>query len=286
MIAHVGNRMITLCPILGRATEVEPTPFSRGEWRIVRCKETRFVFLHNPPDYSRLSSELAWEVTSAAEKLRRKQTEPLISSLSVRAARLKLLLFPKRNRFFSLARTHLPKALQGEQLRFLDIGCGTGSLLVDLYNRFQAEHLNIVPHGIEVSLESAKLANETVKPLGGYVHQANALEGATQLEPGSIDVVIMSSFFEHESQPLLLLKRVKKALNDKGIVVLKVPNFGSINRVIRGSKWCGFRFPDHTNYFTPATLARVANEAGFHSHQTFFDKLISSDTMYAVLKKQ
>ena len=30
-------------------------------------------------------------------------------------------------------------------------------------------------------------------------------------------------------------------------------------------RWCGFRYPDHLNYFTPKTLAAMAGEAGFNT---------------------
>ena len=29
-----------------------------------------------------------------------------------------------------------------------------------------------------------------------------------------------------------------------------------------GAAWCGFRYPDHVNYFTPASLRRMAAECG------------------------
>jgi hypothetical protein len=75
-------------------------------------------------------------------------------------------------------------------------------------------------------------------------------------------------------------------LTDDGVIVLKVPNFSSLNRVLRSTKWCGFRFPDHVNYFTPETLRRLAEESGFRiSRQGLLDCLPFSDTMYAVLAK-
>jgi hypothetical protein len=56
--------MKNVCPILGRPTEIEQTGFSRESWEVVRCRETGFVFLANPPDYSQFESNFAWEKTS------------------------------------------------------------------------------------------------------------------------------------------------------------------------------------------------------------------------------
>jgi len=101
-----------------------------------------------------------------------------------------------------------------------------------------------------------------------------------------VDLVIMSSFLEHEAQPLALLQTLAPVLSAEALIVLKVPNFGCINRSLRGGRWCGFRYPDHVNYFTPATLKRLAEEAGFVvARQQFIECLPTSDTMYAVLRK-
>lgn len=278
--------MEMLCPILGRPTRVRPTRFHSGDWRIVQCTETDFVFLADPPSYEQLQVEHAWEVTSAAEKQRRRAAEPWLSGLSLAAARLKLRLFPRRNRFFDLSLPLCDAVSADQPLRVLDIGCAAADLLHDLHARFAAVGRRVVPLGIEVSAHLAQLAHKECAALGGRVEFASALDGAARFEPGSLDLVIMSSFLEHEAQPLALLKALAPRLSPHALIVLKVPNFGCINRHLRGSRWCGFRYPDHVNYFTPRTLRRLAAEAGFViARQKLIDCLPTSDTMYAVLQR-
>jgi len=65
--------------------------------------------------------------------------------------------------------------------------------------------------------------------------------------------------------------------------VIKVPNYACVNRMMMGANWCGFRFPDHVNYFTPQSLSKMASLAGFKTVQRFSDKLPTSDNMWAVL---
>ena len=44
---------------------------------------------------------------------------------------------------------------------------------------------------------------------------------------------------------------------------VRVPNYGSFNRRVVGKKWCGFRHPDHVNYFEIESLSNIAVKNGF-----------------------
>ncbi len=278
--------MKPICPILDRATAVDKTAFCRDAWSVVRCRETGFVFLANPPDYSQLETEFAWEKTFTIERKRRETSEPIVSRISWFLKKTKSILFPTRNKIASIVFGVVPAEKCSKPLRVLDIGCGGGTLLVEIHNRFANAGRNVMPLGIEVSRQLASLSEDKVAPLGGKVICSNAIEGASKLECDSIHVAVMSSFLEHERHPLRLLKQLATVLTSDGVIVLKVPNFACWNRVIRGGKWCGFRYPDHVNYFTPATLQRLAREAGYTvTRQRVSDKFPLSDNMYAVLTR-
>ena len=69
-----------------------------------------------------------------------------------------------------------------------------------------------------------------------------------------------------------------------GAVVVKVPNYACLARRFRGRRWCGYRWPDHVNYFTPATLAATARAAGLRVvRMSVMDRNPVSDSLYAVL---
>jgi len=244
------------------------------------------VFLADPPAYSQLESEYAWEETSAIEKKRRQEVEPVFSRVSAAAKVAKLAAFPRRNKMASMAFSVVMEQGSGLPCQVLDIGCGSGSLLEVVHTRLTHAGRSVVLQGLEVSKELAAASRARVAPLGGQVISANALAGISQLSKESIHLALMSSFLEHECRPLSLLRQLHSVLAPNGAVVLKVPNFGCWNRLIRSHKWCGFRFPDHVNYFTPSTLRRLATEAGFKvASQRFRDKFPLSDNMYAVLMK-
>lgn len=279
-----------LCPILGRPTEVEETEFSRGDWRLVRCRETGLVFLPDPPPYEALEEEFAWERTHSAEIERRLADEPVFARFSRSWKHLRQRVLPKRNRIAEIALRLVIRRRSDDDRRTkrpivaLDLGCAGGDRMVDLCTRFESKGLAVVPIGLEISKALAARASQAFAPRGGRVVQASAVDGAASLDAASLDFVLMSSFLEHEAQPLELLRRLRDRLRPNGVIVLKVPNFACWNRSIRGGKWCGFRYPDHVNYFTPDTLAILAGEAGFDLlPPTFGDRMPMSDNMYAVL---
>ncbi|MEO0529270.1 MAG: class I SAM-dependent methyltransferase [Planctomycetota bacterium] len=251
----------------------------------MRCLETDFVYLENPPAYEAVRDDFPWEVTAQEERARRQQAEPLVSRLSDTVKRAKAWLRPRRNRMFDLAARAVQAIDRGRTLRLVDIGCGSGYLASVCCERFAERGRDILPIGIELSPALAEAAEKTFEPWSGEVVAAPAVEALGAIDEGSIDIAFMASFLEHDQQPLELLRTLKPRLAADGCAVIKVPNFDSWNRRLRGKRWCGFRFPDHVNYFTPATLARLAKEAGYRVDRgSWTDRQPLSDNMYAVLR--
>ena len=88
------------------------------------------------------------------------------------------------------------------------------------------------------------------------------------------------------AQPLALLEACRAKLVPGGRVIIKVPNFACWNRRVRGRRWCGFRYPDHVNYFTPATLTRLVEAAGLCVRSPGWrDRLPTSDNMWFVIER-
>jgi SAM-dependent methyltransferase len=105
------------------------------------------------------------------------------------------------------------------------------------------------------------------------------------LKIGFFNGVLLHSFLEHETNPLPLLREVHRALSDDGVVYVRVPNFSSVNRRVMGRKWCGFRYPDHVNYFGAGSLSKIANLAGFELQILNRINLPFDDNVKAVLRK-
>lgn len=275
--------MKSLCPILGRVTEVRPINYSSGAWQLARCAETGLVFLLNPPSYDDVAEQFAWQKTFADERQKRRDREPFASRLSGRFKRWRNTTFYKRDKMLSLA---LRDSGQKEVLSILDVGSGRGERIERFCRRLQQRGIRVVPVGIEISSELAAISNSAFAPFGGSVVADSAIDGMTRFPDQAFDIVIMSCYLEHEARPLEVLRRTRAVVKEDGVVLVKVPNFNSVNRICRGRRWCGFRFPDHVNYFTPATLRILAEQAGYDMQpQHLSDRLPTSDNMYAVLKK-
>lgn len=277
-------------PLTESSTPTQATPYSKDPWEIVQCKETGMVFLANPPDYSSLVEEFAWEKTYAEEKASRKKREPIVSFLSSCVKRVRRTLRPKEKIVALSTRTlhQLTKELLVPRpLLLADIGCGTADKAVAIAQEAMAAHgITITPVGIEISSVQADEASAALTPFGGYCIQASAIEGLQQVDADSIDLAILCSFLEHEVNPLPLLRECTRALRPGGRVIIKVPNYDSLNRKIRQRRWCGFRYPDHVNYFTPQTLTQMITKAGLSiSRMHFFDRMPTSDNMWVVAEK-
>jgi SAM-dependent methyltransferase len=274
-----------ISPLLERESATTLLDVAPAPWVVRQCNESGLVFLENPPGYQSLQSELAWEVTWQREADKRAADEPTLYALSTAAKNFRHRVL-KRNKVADLA-TAIVRASTSTQIRMLDLGCGEGQLLGMVMDRLPADlRSRCRPHGVEISNELARRSQAALAPYGGSCVHASALEGMASFDAGFFDLIVMSSFLEHEIQPLPLLREAARALRSDGRVLIKVPNYASWNRVLRGPHWCGYRWPDHVNYFTPQTLAAAAQRAGLQvQRMNLLDRFALSDSLYAVLRK-
>lgn len=179
----------------------------------------------------------------------------------------------KRNKLMALVRRYFAPG------PILDVGCGSGRRTLELGDRF-------VPCGIEISRHLAAEAHRLFSSRGGTVVHGDGPSGLKQFPDNYFSGGIMCSYLEHELHPRRALRGAFQVLKPGGRLIIKVPNFGSINRRLRQARWCGIRLPDHVNYFTPASLRRLVEEAGLCIVQfNLLDHLPTSDNMWLVALK-
>lgn len=110
--------------------------------------------------------------------------------------------------------------------------------------------------------------------------------GLHVFEEESFDGMVMYAYLEHEVQPAAVLAAAQGKLRRGGSLIIKVPNHACVNRAVRGLRWCGYRLPDHVNYFTPSTLTRMLREAGLEVVRfNALDRFPTSDNMWLVARR-
>ncbi len=252
------------CEICG-GNHTRPLPeLSVSPWPMVVCEDCGFVFLHHVPGYAALVEDYAWEKTSALEKKRRKSQR---FAWIDQATRWRLIPGKHLDQFRR-------KRALGQTGNVLDIGCGEGNRLPP----------TVTPFGIEISSGLAEQARPGYEAKGGKVICAPAVDALDQFDDNFFSAILMRSYLEHEEKPRAVLEKAFKRLKPGGVIYVRVPNFGSINRRVRGVKWCGFRFPDHVNYFTGTSLKSLAGSIGFAYHRKNWHSLFDDNLIVELSK--
>jgi SAM-dependent methyltransferase len=136
---------------------------------------------------------------------------------------------------------------------FLDVGCGVGCLINCARERgFSAQ-------GVEISPWAAGFAREKT----GLDVITGSLEEVAY-HSDMFDVVVVNHVLEHVPDPGALLREIRRIVKPDGLVVVGVPNAGSIMARLAGAKWASLRPEEHRWHFTPETIKALVRKEGLH----------------------
>lgn len=238
-----GATVTRPCPSCG-ATDGEVIQ-TEGPWRLVACASCGLAYLPEIPAPEALEEDFDWEASFRRERWERWLANPLARFWTGAL----LLLKPNRERrAVRWIRRHSPSTG-----RLLDIGAGDGRLAAQAQRRgYDVTCVELSPAMAAKALRRLDREQVKVGRLADFEFPA-----------AHFNVITAISYLEHEPEPLTLLEQVRGLLNPPGRLVIKVPNFDSWLRRVRGRRWAGFRWPEHVQYFTPQTLTPLLNRAGF-----------------------
>jgi len=260
-----------VCPICDNANLATPaSAYSRAPWTMIDCVGCGFTHMRDVPDTLELVENLAWEKTYAVEAERRKRDTPVQAWLDEHM-RWRLNMFPRTEPVAIVNKI----AASGPAI---DLGCGSGEHLAKLDDRF-------IPYGVEISRQLADRATDIVAGRGGRIIQDSTKDGLESFSDATFAAATLRSYLEHDSDAGPVLDALSRKLKPGGVAVVKVPNYGSINRRVMGGGWCGIRLPDHVNYFTRGSLTALAERHGLSIRFPFLLSLPTDDNMIAILTR-
>jgi 2-polyprenyl-3-methyl-5-hydroxy-6-metoxy-1,4-benzoquinol methylase len=136
--------------------------------------------------------------------------------------------------------------------KIIDIGCGDGWLLK------HAMDFGFDVYGVEPSINAFK---EAKKRLDENIF--NSVLEDMCFDSNFFDIAISIGTIEHIKKPFLLLNEINRILKKDGLLVLQTPNIDSYLAKHQKAKWDQFTPPGHLYYFSPKTLKRLLEKAGF-----------------------
>jgi SAM-dependent methyltransferase len=147
--------------------------------------------------------------------------------------------------------------------RILDVGCATGNFL-NMMSHFGAWEL----YGVDINAAGVQYARDR--------YGINACLGELadgRYKDGFFDVVTMWDVMEHVHDPTATLAEVHRILKPGGLFLVRVPNVATWDAKLFGRFWAGYDAPRHLYIYSPPTLTRFLDNAGFHIHRMRSDIL-------------
>ena len=151
------------------------------------------------------------------------------------------------SRFMLKRKARLIAGYMGSNKRFLDFGCGVGSLVLEMKSK------GFEPFGVENNSNALKEC--VVKNISVYKDLK-----AIKLR---VDLVSCWHSLEHLLDYNTALNRFNKLISSGGHLILAVPNHDSFDSKYYGKYWAGYDVPRHRYHFNKKALISAAKSAGF-----------------------
>ena len=136
------------------------------------------------------------------------------------------------------------------QSKVLDVGCSTGMFLRVLKDQ---GYQNVV--GVDVSQEQVTHCRE--------VNKIQAYKNLYEIPAGEeFDLISLYAVLEHVPNPIEVLQQSVERLKSDGHLIIDVPNYRSVYRVLSRKKWLWLIPPVHLQYFNPRSMEKMARNAG------------------------
>lgn len=141
----------------------------------------------------------------------------------------------------------------GPETSIVDVGCGINSLLYWIRRTRGAE-------GIGVDFKQ-EVVDWVQRELGMRVERGTLQD--VGFEAGSVDVVTMTEYLEHEPHPRAVIEEARRVLKPGGHLAIEIPDPTGWPARVFGNAWWNLDVPRHLVFFEPDTLGHLLDECGF-----------------------
>lgn len=233
-----------------------------GNFVYMRCISCGLVFLHPQPDDKTLRKHYPSEHYFAYNKGEKGGIFGSVREYVVKHAYKPTLLSRVLTSFLNTSFA-IPVYRKGGKI--LDVGCGTGDILVLL------KDLGWDTYGIDIDKKGMRIAKER-----GLTHmRVGTYKDVDKYQDNYFDCIRLYHVIEHINDPSLCLKILYKKLKPQGELFLCTPNFNTPIQKIFGSYWSALDAPRHLYLFTPQTLARIAKKYNFAVVSVTYDSALA-----------
>lgn len=138
----------------------------------------------------------------------------------------------------------------------LDVGCGTGSLLLRMrragFTRLSGAD-PFIPNDID------------------YGNGLKIYKAELDAAPGDQNLVMSNDSFEHMPEPLQALRSMRRLVRPDGAILIRMPVAGCHAWRKYGANWVGLDAPRHLHLHTTRSMSLLARQAGLRIERIFYD---------------
>lgn len=233
---------LTKCPLCGDE-QLEPVltcvdSYASGEmFKLCRCARCGFLMTQDAP---------------AEEEIARYYEAPdYISHTDTRKGVMNRVYHWARSYMLRRKAQLVERESHATKERLLDIGTGTGYFAAEMARRgWQVD-------AVEKSAQARKFAKEH---FGLKVLPDHSLDS---LPEGAYRVVTLWHVMEHLYDLEATWKRIHQLLEERGVLIVAVPNCTSWDARKYGAYWAAYDVPRHLWHFTPNTIQQMGEKQGF-----------------------
>lgn len=216
---------------------VKDYSFSNEEFTLNKCSNCQFVFTQNVPNGTEIAKYY--------------QSDTYVSHSDTRKGLFFKLYHIAREIALKSKRKLIQQHLGKQNGSILDIGSATGYFLNHMKtNGFDVE-------GVEPDADSRKLSESN------FNIKSNSPDDFFENNSSKFDVITMWHVLEHVHDLHKYVVELSKRIEDKGVIVIAVPNHNAVDREFFGKYWAAYDVPVHLWHFEPKTITKLFNQNGF-----------------------